>query len=132
GSGTMKSLFAATLCISTLLEGTAGDPVPSYLYQPSYCLDKNLRGPAVAYLPQPGDIMLATDGNFFWKITHDLALAFEPHNSAIVIARRDGSLATLEAGPNDTVRINALDMLPHLKEYSDKGPVWIRKRRSPL
>src|SRR5207248_5184363 len=84
------------------------------------------------YLPQPGDVMLATDKNLFWKITHDMAFAFEPHNSAIVVARHDGRLATLEAGPNDTLRINMLDMLPHLKEYADKGPVWIRKRKTPL
>jgi hypothetical protein len=128
----MKSLLAAALCISMVLEGPTDDHVPSYLYQPSYCLDKNLRGPAEPYLPQPGDIMLATDGNLFWKMTHDLAFAFEPHNSAIFFARPDGSLALLEAGPNDTLFIRNLDALPHLVEYADKGPVWVRKRRVPL
>lgn len=108
------------------------EPIGSYLYQPAYCLDKKLRLPVEPYLPQPGDIMLATDRNFFWKITHDLALAFEPHNSAIFFARSDGRLALLEAGPNDTLFIRSLDALPHLAEYADKGPVWIRKRRVPL
>jgi hypothetical protein len=106
--------------------------IDSYLYEPAYCLDNLLRGQAQKYVPQPGDVMLATDKNLFWKITHDLAFAFEPHNSALVVARRDGSLATLEAGPNDTMRIDMLAMLPHLKEYADKGPVWIRKRKAPL
>ena len=64
--------------------------IDSYLYEPGYCLDTVLRGKAQKYLPQPGDVLLATDKNFFWKITHDMALAFEPHNSAIVVARRDG------------------------------------------
>jgi hypothetical protein len=108
------------------------EAIASYLYQPAYCVDKVLRGPAEPYLPQPGDIMLATDDNKFWKITHDMAFAFEPHNSAIVVARHDGSLGILEAGPKDTMRVRVLDMLPHLKEYADKGPVWIRKRRTPL
>ena len=106
--------------------------IDSYLYEPGYCLDTVLRGKAQKYLPQPGDVLLATDKNFFWKITHDMALAFEPHNSAIVVARRDGKLTIFEAGPNDTMRIRMLDMLPHLKEYADKGPVWIRKRKTPL
>jgi hypothetical protein len=106
--------------------------IDSYLCEPSYCMDLTLRGPARKVLPQPGDVLLATDKNLFWKITHDLAFAFEPHNSAIVVARRDGQLAILEAGPNDTLRIDWLDMLPHLKEYADKGPVWIRKRKCPL
>src|SRR4051812_36571181 len=95
-------------------------------------MDDVLRGPAVAYLPQPGDVLLATDDNKFWAITHALAGAFEPHNSALIVARPDGSLAVLEAGPNDTVWVRNLDLLPHLKEYADKGPVWIRKRKTPL
>ena len=69
----------------------AGLPVgarsPSYLYQPAYSL-KACPCPAVAYTPQPGDVLLATDKNLFWKVTHDLALAFEPHNSAVVFAAR--------------------------------------------
>jgi hypothetical protein len=117
--------------------GANGTPAPgqeiaSYLYEPAHCIDKALRGKPRAYLPQPGDVMLATDDNLFWKITHDLALAFEPHNSAIIVARRDGRLAILEAGPNDTIWVRNLDMLPHLQEYADKGPVWIRKRKTPL
>jgi hypothetical protein len=106
--------------------------IESYLYEPSYCLDRLVRGHARAYVPQPGDVLLATDKNFFWSLTHDLAFAFEPHNSAIVVARCDGRLGILEAGPNDTIWVKISDMLPHLKEYADKGPVWIRKRKQPL
>lgn len=129
----MKAFFLTVLAVHAV--GQGGDhsqAIGSYLYQPAYCIDNVLRLPAEPYLPQPGDIMLATDDNKFWKITHDMAFAFEPHNSAIVVARRDGSLATLEAGPNDCMRVRCLDLLPHLKEYHDKGPVWIRKRRTPL
>jgi hypothetical protein len=128
----MEFLLTATIIASAFLRGATGEQVPSYLYQPSYCLDKKLRGPAEPYVPQPGDIMLATDPNIFWKITHDLAFAFEPHNSGIFFAKPDGSLALLEAGPNDTIFIRNLDALPHLAEYANKGPVWVRKRRVPL
>jgi hypothetical protein len=106
--------------------------IGSYLYQPAYHIDDLLRLPAVPYVPQPGDIMLATDPNKFWTFTHNLALAFEPHNSAIVFRRPDGTMAILEAGPNDCLYVKTLDMLPHLKEYEAKGPVWIRKRNVPL
>jgi hypothetical protein len=95
-------------------------------------VDDILRGPAVPYVPQPGDIMLATDRNWFWSLTHNLALAFEPHNSAIVFRRPDGTMAILEAGPNDCLWIRTMDMFDHLREYDAKGPVWIRKRRVPL
>lgn len=120
------------LCAGCLLAAGGAPPLASYLCQPAYCMDSVLRGPAVPYLPQPGDIMLATDSGRFWRITHNLAFAGEPHNSAIVVARADGSLAILEAGPNDCVWVKTLDMLPHLLEYEAKGPVWIRKRKVPL
>jgi hypothetical protein len=104
----------------------------SSLYQPAFCIDEELRGPAEAYLPQPGDIMLRLDGSVFWRVTHYMALAFDPNGSAIVFARPDGSLAILEAGPNDTHYVGTLDMLPHLREYEAAGKVWIRRRRVPL
>jgi hypothetical protein len=109
-------------------EGAVG----SYLYRPAFCIDDELRGPAEAYVPQPGDLMLRLDGSVFWRVTHYLALAFDPNGSGIVFARPDGSLAVLEAGPNDTLWIGAPDLLPHLKEYADEGKVWVRKRRVPL
>jgi hypothetical protein len=126
--------WMSLVCVGGALVGTPPHeaPIGSYLYEPSYCMEAGCVGKARPYLPQPGDVMLATDKNFFWKLTHDMAFAFEPHNSALIIARPDGCLAVLEAGPNDCLWIHALDMLPHLKEYADKGPVWIRKRKTPL
>jgi hypothetical protein len=114
-----------------------GDPVPvaeecSYLYEPAYKMDCKLRGDPRSYLPQPGDIMVYTDSNIFWEITHDLAGAFQPHGSGVVVRKPDGSLGILEAGPNDCLHVKVLDMLPHLREYEAKGPVWIRKRKVPL
>jgi hypothetical protein len=106
--------------------------IASYLYEPSYELDNMIRGKARPYVPQPGDVMLATDVNWFWSLTHDMAFAFEPHNSAIIVQRRDGRMGVLEAGPNDTLWVGISDMLPHLQHYAEKGPVWIRKRKTPL
>ena len=112
-----------------LVEGHCGG---SFLYQPAFCLDDVRLGPAEAYVPQPGDIMLRMDNSIFWRVTHYMALAFDPNGSGIVFARPDGSLAVLEAGPNDCMWIRTLDLLPHLKEYADEGKVWIRKRCVPL
>src|SRR5207245_9606309 len=103
-----------------------------YVYEPAYFLDHVLRGQPRAYVPQPGDIMLYTEEKLHWTITHAMALAFKPHGSGIVVARPDGSLGILEAGPNDGRFVAILDVLPHLNEYAVQGPVWIRKRRTPL
>jgi hypothetical protein len=124
--------YPVLLAVCGLAAAPEVPAIGSYLYQPAYHVDDLLRGPAVPYLPQPGDIMLATDPGKFWTFTHNLALAFEPHNSAICFRRPDGCMAILEAGPNDCLHVKTLDMLPHLKEYEDKGPVWIRKRKVPL
>lgn len=104
----------------------------SYLYQPAHKIDQVLRLPAEAYLPQPGDIMLRLDWSVFWRVTHHMALAFDPNGSGIVVARADGRLAVLEAGPNDTMGIRNMELLPHLKRYEDAGQVWIRRRKVPL
>ena len=105
---------------------------PSFLYEPSYKWDNDLHGTPMAYVPQPGDIMLATDKNWFWSLTHNLAWAGEPHNSAVIVANQQGKLVVLEAGPDDTLWVGVNDMLPHLKHYSEKGPVWIRRRKTPV
>jgi hypothetical protein len=128
----------SVLCSVLLTAGSPGADAPgspsggSFLYQPAFKIDEELREPAEAYLPQPGDIMLRLDNSIFWRVTHYMAGAFDPNGSAIIFARPDGSLAILEAGPNDTMWVGTPDMLPHLKEYADKGRVWIRRRCVPL
>jgi hypothetical protein len=128
----MQSVMVALLTFAGLAGHADAQSCGSFLYQPAYCIDDVLRCPAEAYLPQPGDLMLRLDNSNFWRITHYMALAFDPNGSGIVVARPDGSLAVLEAGPNDTMWIRTLDLLPHLREYADAGKVWIRKRRVPL
>ena len=126
----------SVLCSILLTAGSPGaaetEDGGSYLYQPAFKIDDELRGPAEAYLPQPGDIMLRLDSSVFWRVTHYMAGAFDPNGSGIVFARPDGSLAVLEAGPNDTMWVGTPDMLPHLKEYADAGKLWIRRRCVPL
>lgn len=104
----------------------------SFLYQPAYCLDRVLREPAEQYVGEPGDIMLCTDDLLFWRITFTLALAGHPHHSGIVFRRPDGRLAVLESGPHDALDVETNDLLRHLRSYEEEGPVWIRRRRTPL
>ena len=130
----MRGVLVSILLVIGSLLGLGGmaKAEESFLYQPAFCIDNALRGPTEAYLPQPGDIMLRLDHSIFWRVTHYMALAFDPNGSAIVFARPDGTLAILEAGPNDTQWVGVLDLLPHLREYEAAGRVWIRKRKVPL
>jgi hypothetical protein len=104
----------------------------SLLYEPAYCLDDLLRGLATPYFPQPGDIFLATDPGLGTRLTHVLAFSGPPHHAGIVFARSDGSLAILEAGPHNTLRVRVIDLLPHLQGYACVAKVYIRRRRVPL
>ena len=110
------------------------DPLPgdSFLARPSYCLDFELRGPSSPYQPEPGDIMLATDGSVFWLAMHNLAGTSHPTHSGVVFRRADGSTAILEGGPHDTLRCRALPAIPHLTSYECVGRVWVRRRAVPL
>src|SRR5262245_20091966 len=83
----------------------------SYLYQPAYCLDKVLRGPAEPYDLQEGDIVFSTDYNFAWEILFAMAGTGHPHHSGIAFRKLDGQMAILEAGPHDTLFVEVLDAL---------------------
>jgi len=121
-----------SLLCAALLAIAAEPRIGSYLYEPAYNIEDARLGKTTPYLPQPGDLMLHWDDNKFWALTHDLAGAFRPHGSGIVVARPDGSLGILEAGPSDVLWVGICDVLPHLNEYEDVGLVWIRKRKTPL
>lgn len=111
-----------------------GKPVPcgSYLWQPTYELDFDLRGPTRPYAPQPGDIVLSTDTSTFWLVMHNLAGTSHPTHSMIVFAYPDGSLGILEGGPHDTLKCRVLDTLAHMLSYEGEGRVWVRRRAVPL
>src|SRR5215210_2389938 len=122
----MLSVLLSLLTLATPPAPVCPRDCGSYLCRPAFCLDDVRLGPAEEYLPQPGDLMLRLDRNLFWRVTHAMALAFDPNGSGVVFARPDGRLAVLEAGPNDTLWVGTPDLLPHLREYADEGRVWIR------
>lgn len=105
---------------------------PSFLYQPAFAIDHTLRLPARPYAPQPGDIMLATDGSLFWTLMHNAAGTSHPTHSGVVFAMPDGRMAILEGGPHDTMRCRILEAIPHLASYEAEGRVWVRPRSCPI
>jgi hypothetical protein len=104
----------------------------SYLYQPAFRMDYELRLPAESYLPQPGDIFLATGREWWAKVGHWLAGTGAPQHSGIVVACSDGRLALLEAGPHNTLHCQLGDVVDQLHSYAVIERVWVRRRRIPL
>ena len=123
--------IAITL-IAPLLSTPATEPA-SHLYQPAFCLDRALRGPAEPYVPQPGDIFLATDESWFLRFGHTIVGGAGVHHSGIVFARQDGRMGLIEAGPFNELVIRVLDPYTHMSNHVARGTVvWVRRRRVPL
>jgi hypothetical protein len=101
-----------------------------YLYRPAYDLQLEPRFPAVAYAPQPGDVLLLSDTNKFWTTLYRIGLSGKPGHCGVVVTMPDGRLGAFEAGYNDTpwTRLTPLDY--RINEYH--GTVWVRTREVPL
>ncbi len=122
--------MAPLLCL--LVAAAPADTCDSYLYQPAFCMDHELRGPAAPYVAQPGDIFLCTGREMWAKLGHWAAGTGAPQHSGIVFARPDGSLALLEAGPDNSLHCGTHDLVPQLRNYAGHERVWVRRRRVPL
>jgi len=110
-----------------------GAPEGSYLFQPAFCLDGGLRGPAAPYTPRPGDIFLATDQERWARVGHWMAGGAGVHHSGIVFRRSDGRLGLIEAGPFNSVIVEVMDPLDHMLRHVRAGDrVWVRRRCVPL
>src|SRR5947209_16786254 len=100
----MGSFVLPLLCLCCWpADGCARRAEGSYLYRPAYCLDEVLRGPPEPYVPQPGDIFLATDQALLMRLGHWAAGGAGGHHSGIVFARSARRLALLEGGPLNSI-----------------------------
>jgi hypothetical protein len=113
---------------------SATDASPcSFLAQPAFCIDDLVRGPTQPYVPQPGDIFLATDQALWARGGHWLAGGAGVHHSGILFQRSCGGVGLVEAGPFNSVKIEVLDPLRHMRNHVAAGDkVWVRRRAVPL
>src|SRR6266571_367796 len=111
---------------------TTGE-IGSYLYQPAYVLDHELRGSPTPYDLQPGDICFAVNNHWASRFGHQLSGAGLPNHSMLVFDYGDGRLGIIEAGPHSQLAIAAAEAYGHLLSYETEGSrVWVRRRRTPL
>lgn len=131
---TFLGVLVSTLMAQAPVTASGQAPPPaSYLCQPAYSRDSEIRGPLVPYAPQPGDIFLATDQRLWFRWGHLIAGANGVHHSGIVFARPDGRLGLIEAGPFNKTVVEVMDPYAHISSHHGVGDrVWIRRRRVPL
>jgi len=127
----MLGVLCALACSACIPQGA---PIPrgpgSYLCQPAYVLDDKLRGPSTPYEPQEGDVLLFSDHSLMWNTLFALGMTGPPHHVGLIVRRPDGSLATMEAGYDDSLYCRVAD-LPH-RLHTYEGQLYVRRRRIPL
>ena len=79
----------------------------------------------VPYEPKEGDWLFFDDLSLWWKFLYKIARTGPPYHSGIVVKKPDGQLAVLEAGPDDTLHVFVLDLIPRLHTF--KGILQVRR-----
>jgi hypothetical protein len=89
---------------------------------------------AIPYVPREGDLIFYDDHNLFWTVLFAWAGTGPPLHVGMVVKKRDGSLAILEAGPDDTVWVRILDLGPRLHHFQEnyRGTITIRRCKKEL
>jgi hypothetical protein len=131
---TFLGILVPSLLAQARVTGSSQAPaIGSYLCQPAYSRDWETRGPVESYVPQPGDIFLATDQRLWFRWGHLIAGANGVHHSGIVFARPNGELGLIEAGPFNKTKVEVMSPYTHMSAHNAVGDrVWIRRRRCPL
>jgi hypothetical protein len=133
-------LLACTLICLFEVSDRPFFPVPvhapepqSYLFDPAFELDRELRGQPCPYAIQPGDICFALNSHVMSRIGHFISGAGTPNHSMIAFQHPNGYVAILEAGPQSRLVLEVNEAYKHLGTYEAEGSrVWVRRRKSPL
>src|SRR5262245_4983228 len=123
---------AYALVVSTALLGGGEKNAPSgYLQVGKSGEEKKL----VRYEPRQGDLIFYDDKSIFWTVLFVWAGSGPPLHMGIVVKKTDGTLAVLEAGPDDTIHVALLDLekrLPQFDRDFKGGAVTIRRCKKEL
>jgi hypothetical protein len=84
----------------------------------------------VPYVPREGDLILYDDRHLLWTLLFAYAGTGPPLHAGIVVKKADGALAVLEAGPDDTIWVELIDLAPRLQKF--QGTVTIRPCKKAL
>jgi hypothetical protein len=86
------------------------------------------------YVPKQGDLIFYDDHNLFWTALFLWAGTGPPTHVGIVVKKDDGTLAVLEAGPDDTIWVKLLDVAPRLPKFHEdyQGTITIRRCKKDL
>lgn len=130
----MFTSLSLALAVSFLRYDAAPAPA-GYLVRPRSGFAATLPPVVTAYRPREGDLVFFDDHNPIWLKLFALAGTGPPLHMGIVVKKPDGTLAVLEAGPDDTVWVKLLDLTPRLRQFHRDfpgGTITIRRCKVTL
>jgi hypothetical protein len=89
----------------------------------------------VRYVPREGDLVFYDDHHPGWMVLFAYAGTGPPLHMGMVFKKADGTLAILEAGPDDTVRVRVLDLDKRLPQFHNDfkgGIITIRRCKKEI
>src|SRR6266480_1116036 len=69
------------------------------------------------YVPREGDLIFFDDQSVLWEKLYKLGGTKPPFHVGIVVRKKDGSLAVLESGPDDTLHVYILEAARRLHTF---------------
>lgn len=82
------------------------------------------------YCPKEGDWLFFDDMSKWWTFLYKIGNTAPPFHAGIVVKKPDGQLAVLESGPDDTLHVFVLDLIPRLQTF--KGILQVRRCKRVL
>jgi hypothetical protein len=138
-AGPFASFFVKDTSVKELLEAPHATQ-PCGLQQAGFCIlpASDGRGGSQLkvepYYPMPGDILLYDSLDKVVATVMKLAGTGGPSHAAMVIARREGTPAILEVGPNSRpqafTKCYIVEVYPRLSTYP--GSIYVRRPHQPL
>src|SRR5262245_61333898 len=107
--------------------------LPETIERPSYLFKMTDPTPSERgerYRARAGDILLFDDHSTLTAKIYRLVGTDGPLHAAVVFRRKDGSLATLEAGTNAVMKVFNFDLQPRLHKFD--GTILVRRLHQPL
>ncbi len=88
----------------------------------------------IPYEPREGDLIFYDDHSKVWTKLFAFAGTGPPLHMGIVVRKLDGTLAVLEAGPDDTVWVDLRDLNTRLHQFCEQfgGTITIRRCKAVL
>jgi hypothetical protein len=125
----MPSAFYSLLVVASCYPGVDEKPGTGYLSPPQGKTTESR-----PYIPREGDLIFFDDHSPYWTALFAWAGTGAPLHVGMVVKRYNGSLAVLEAGPDDSVWVTIQPVGPRLLQFDKdyQGTITIRPCKKEL